>query len=209
MRKFQVISLLLVQFSFCAVFYVYPLLPEKITTHWDAQGVANGWSSKSMVYFLPFLTLLILGLLIYLPKFDPMRKDAEGFQFYYDCMVLGTTLFLTYLNLITLWVNLGNELNISFALTPAFALLFYGIGIMLEHAKPNWFIGIRTPWTMSNEKVWNKTHALGAKLFKAGGIAVLLGLVFPQVAIPLVLAVAIAGGLGSVVYSYVEYNKKN
>jgi uncharacterized membrane protein len=208
MRKLQIVALLVALISFAISYFSYPLLPEKIITHWDAQGTANGWSGKGMTYFFPFLTLLILGLLIYLPKFDPMRKDAAGFQIYYDWLVLGTALFLTYMQALTTWINLGNSLNISFALAPAFAALFYGIGVLLEHAKPNWFIGIRTPWTLSSEKVWNKTHAMGAKIFKAGGIVILLGLILPNVAIPLILAFAIAGAVGTIVYSYVEYNKE-
>lgn len=207
MRKLQLVSFLVILFSFALTYYYYPILPERIATHWNAQGVADGWSGKAMAYLLPSLALLVAGLLVFLPRFDPLRKDAKGFQPYYDGTVLATCLFLVYLNAVTLWINMGNELNISFALVPAFALLFFWMGVMLDHAKPNWFIGIRTPWTLSSEKVWDRTHAFGAKIFKAGGIAIMLGWVFPQIAIFMVLLVAIAAGLGTVVYSYLEYRK--
>ena len=92
-------------------------------------------------------------------------------------------------------------------LSPAFAILFYYCGVLIEHSKRNWFIGIRTPWTMSSEKVWDKTHARGGKLFKIAGFIALLGIILPEQAIFLFLGAVLVFVAYLFVYSYVEYKK--
>lgn len=91
---------------------------------------------------------------------------------------------------------------------PALAILFYYVGILVEKSKPNWFIGIRTPWTLSNEVVWEKTHKLGAKLFKGIAIFSLLGLIFQKYAIWIFLVPMITASIFIVAYSYFEYKKQ-
>ncbi len=80
-------------------------------------------------------------------------------------------------------------------------------GVMMENAKRNWFIGIRTPWTMSSDSVWNKTHAIGGKLFKISGGIAFLGVLFPDYAFFLVIAPIILSALYVTAYSYFEYKK--
>jgi len=91
---------------------------------------------------------------------------------------------------------------------PAMAALFYYCGILVENAKRNWFIGIRTPWTLSNEKVWEKTHKLGGKLFKAAAIIILFGIVLKGYALLFILVPVIFVSFYLIVYSYVEYQKE-
>jgi uncharacterized membrane protein len=91
---------------------------------------------------------------------------------------------------------------------PGFAILFFYIGIMTEHAKRNWFIGIRTPWTISNEKVWNKTNKLGGKLFKIAAVISLIGLFFRDYAMWFILIPVLAVAGYTVAYSYFEYQKQ-
>jgi uncharacterized membrane protein len=87
-------------------------------------------------------------------------------------------------------------------------LLFFYIGILLENAKRNWFIGIRTPWTLSSEKVWNKTHKLGSKMFKISGIIVLIGFLFQKYVTYFILIPTLFVAFYLVIYSYVEYRKE-
>jgi uncharacterized membrane protein len=93
-------------------------------------------------------------------------------------------------------------------LSPAFGILFFYCGILIEKVKRNWFIGIKTPWTLSNEKVWDKTHQLGGKLFKIVGIIAFLGIIFPNYTFFLILFPVIAVSIYTVVYSYFEYQKE-
>jgi uncharacterized membrane protein len=85
--------------------------------------------------------------------------------------------------------------------------LFYYLGILTENAKRNWFIGIRTPWTLSNDKVWNKTHKLGGKLFKIVGIVAFLGILFQKYVLLFIISAVIAVAIYIIVYSYFEYKK--
>jgi uncharacterized membrane protein len=94
------------------------------------------------------------------------------------------------------------------ALAPAFAALFFYAGVLIQHAKQNWFVGIRTPLTLSNETVWKKTHALGSKLFKASGIVCLIGIIYPVWAIWFIIIPAIASAVITVVYSYQEFQRQ-
>ena len=93
-------------------------------------------------------------------------------------------------------------------MVPALGILFYYCGILVENAKRNWFIGIRTPWTLSSDKVWQKTHKVGGKLFKASAIIAFSGIIFPRYAIFLVIIPAILVGVSTIVYSYFEYQKQ-
>jgi uncharacterized membrane protein len=94
-------------------------------------------------------------------------------------------------------------------LSPAFAILFYYSGILIENAKRNWFIGIRTPWTLSNDEVWDKTHKIGGKLFKLAGILALFAIFFERYAILVIVVPLIVVSIYTVVYSYLEYQKDN
>ena len=93
-------------------------------------------------------------------------------------------------------------------MVPALAALFYYSGVLIQNARRNWFVGIRTPWTLSSERVWNSTHRIGGKLFKAAGLIALLGLAFPDYAIHLIIGPVLLFTAYLVVYSYLEYRKQ-
>jgi uncharacterized membrane protein len=94
-------------------------------------------------------------------------------------------------------------------LSPAFAVIFYYAGVLTQNAHRNWFVGIRTPWTLSSVTVWQKTHKLGGKLFKLTALLSLFGTVLPQLAIYLIMAPVIFTTITVFVYSYLEYQKEN
>ncbi len=156
---------------------------------------------------MPFISVALFLLFIAIPKIDPLKRNIEKFMKYYERFVALIILFLFYLYLLTLLWSFGFRFNIIQALVPAFGILFYYSGILVENAKRNWFIGIRTPWTMSNDKVWRRTHRLGGKLFKAAGIIALFGAVFQDYALWLVIGPAIVVVICTFVYSYFEYKK--
>jgi uncharacterized membrane protein len=116
--------------------------------------------------------------------------------------------FLFYIHLLTIFWNSGYTFNMLTFLSPALAILFYSTGILIENAKRNWFIGIRTPWTMSSDKVWDKTHKLGGKLFKIVGILALLAIFFESYAILIIVVPVIIVSIYTIVYSYFGYQKE-
>ncbi|MFH1750044.1 MAG: SdpI family protein [Candidatus Micrarchaeota archaeon] len=195
--------------SFLLAAYIYPLMPEKIATHWGIEGKPNGYSGRLLgTFMMPAMLLLISIFLYYVPKLDPLKANVKKFREYFDRFILLLGAFLFYLQVLVVYWNLGNEFDFGQMLLPAFGVLFYYIGVLIVNAKRNWFIGIRTPWTLSSDRVWDKTHAIGGKLFKATGIIAFLGLFLPQVGFMLVIAMAIAIVVWSFVYSYVEFRNE-
>jgi len=108
---------------------------------------------------------------------------------------------------VVLW-NLGIEISPRVFFPVGLGLLFFYIGILCEHLRRNWFIGIRTPWTLSNDKVWEKTHKIGGRLFKIAGVATLFGALFQDYASLLILVPVILVAAYTFAYSYFEHQKE-
>ncbi len=188
--------------------YFYPFVPEKMASHWNAEGKVNGYMPKNVALFLiPFIILFLSLLFIAIPKVDPLKSNIESFKKYYDGFVILFLIFMLSLHIqIILW-NIGLKIPFNLFIPSWTAILFFYIGILLENAQQNWFIGIRTPWTLSSEKVWNKTHRLGGKLFKIAAFIALAGIFFPKYAIWFILLPALAFAFCLIAYSYFEYQK--
>ena len=194
---------------FAAGIILYPSLPARMDSHWDAQGAVNGTMPRFWGAFLmPIIALLLVALLFAIPYIDPRRRNIERFRGIYDSFVVVMVLFLAYLHGLTLAWNLGLRFSFLPWFLPAMALLFWYLGHLVGEAQPNWFIGIRTPWTLSSDDVWRKTHALGAKLFKLTAIVTLVGVLVPALAFLFLLVPVLATALFLVVYSYVLYRKE-
>ena len=209
MRKSEIVAIGIILFSFIIGIYLYPQMPEKMASHWNAKGEVDGYMPKFWGLFLmPIISLLIFLLFIAIPKIDPLKQNIEKFRKYYDGFVVLMIAYLFYIYLLTLLWNTGIRFNIVQPLVPAMSILFYYIGILVENAKRNWFIGIRTPWTLSSEKVWEKTHKIGGKLFKIAGIIAFIGIFFQDYAIFFILIPIISVAFYTITYSYFEYQKE-
>ena len=209
MRMMQLIGLALVALSFLTAAYFYPQVPDRMASHWNLQGQADGYTNKDFgVFAIPVVSLALFVLLVLLPKLDPLKKNYAAFQKEYDTFVTMLVGFFYYLYLLSIAYNVGYAFDFSQALSPGFGGLFFYIGVVLEKARQNWFVGIRTPWTLSNEKVWDRTHELAGKVFKTAGVLAFLGVFVPGIGMLLAVVVAVAGALGTVVYSYLEFKKE-
>ncbi len=209
MRKSEIIAIGIILLSFIIGIYLYPQMPEKMASHWNAKGQVDGYISKFWGLFLmPIISLLIFSLFIAIPKIDPLKQNIEKFRKYYDGFVVLMIAYLFYVYLLTLLWNIGIRFSMIQPLVPAMGILFYYIGILVENAKRNWFIGIRTPWTLSSERVWEKTHKIGGKLFKIAGIIAFIGIFFQDYAIFFILIPVISVAFYTIIYSYVEYQKE-
>jgi uncharacterized membrane protein len=188
---------------------VYPHIQYPAVSHWNTEGVPDG-------FILPFwaaafgpLTIGILLLLWWgLPKIDPLKKNISSFKNTYDNVWIITVVFMFYLYSLSLYWNTGNTFNMNRALGPAMGALFIALGLMLPKIKRNWFMGIRTPWTLASDVVWKKTHALSGTLFLASGIIALFSFIFPEFLLPLVLIPIIASSVVAVVYSYTAHKNQ-
>ncbi len=207
--RLEIAIAVIVVLFFVVAAYFYPQMPERIASHWNARGEVDDYMSKFWGLFLvPFMALGISALFLVIPKLDPLKANIEKFKQYYYGFVVLLLVFLFYLYMLTILWSLGLRFNMSRMLSPAFGVLFYFCGVLIGRAKRNWFIGIRTPWTLSNEKVWDRTHNIGGKLFKVAGLLAFLGVIFPDYAVLFLIVPVLLASLFTIVYSYFEYRKE-
>ncbi len=195
-RPMLLLSLMSIMLVLGVSLVLWPRLPDPIASHWNATGEVNGYMPRVWgVVLMPLLMLGMLGLFLLLPQIDPLRENLQPFRPVYNLFIFFLILFLCYIDLLTLLWNVGYQLAMDRALPPAISLLFLSIAYMLRHAPRNWFIGIRTPWTLSSDRVWEKTHRLGAVLFVLCGLLSLVAgffgglLAIGLILIPLLLIV--------------------
>ncbi|MCO8246003.1 MULTISPECIES: SdpI family protein [unclassified Haladaptatus] len=207
-RKSYFVALALVVVSFALGVYYYPRMPDQIASHWNASGNADGTMPKLWGLFLvPTMTAGLFVLFAAIPRIDPLRENIAEFRRYYDLFIVLFVAFMLYMQvLIVLW-NLGYRFDFTMVLSPAIGVLYYFIGALMSRVERNWFIGVRTPWTLSDDRVWKKTHSRAGPLFKIAGIIAILGAFVPRYAIYLMVGPVILVAAYLMLYSYVEYRR--
>jgi len=208
MSKAKLVIYALAVLPFVIGIFFYNQFPDLVATHWNAAGHADDYSDKFWgVFLLPIVALAFLGLFLLIPRIDPLKKNIEKFKEYFDGFIIAMLLFWLYIFMLALVWNVFFEFNMTKAFIPALGFLFYYIGTLLKHTKQNWFVGIRTPWTLSSKKVWDKTHELGAVLFKVCGMFVVLGVFFLDYVMWFILLPVFGTVIFLFAYSYFEYKK--
>ena len=208
MRKW--IAPLIVVASILITAIVYPRLPATMPTHWDISGHVDGYSSRTWgASFMPLLLILFLAMLRWLPTIDPRGENYARFSGAFEAIIIMIMLFAFGAQMVLLAAALGQPVDIGRLAPAGIGLLLLGIGNLLPRAKPNWFLGIRTPWTLSNDRVWEKTHRIGGYLFVAGGaLIVLAAIVAPSWAFSLMIAVCASAAVFLLAYSYVVWRQE-
>ena len=182
--------------------WAYPELPERMASHWGPGGQVDGWMAKSVcVWVIPAIMVFQTGLFFVILLIDPLRKNIDKFFSYYAGFVIMMNVFLFAVHSWMILWNLNIQIPSNVFMPIGLACLIFYAGIVMSHVKPNWFIGIRTPWTLSNEIVWQKTHKLGGILFRVAAIIILVGAAFPQYAILFVLVPVLSVSAITVLYS--------
>lgn len=183
-------------------------LQGDIAIHFDSTGQPDSTMAKLPgLMLLPVISVAVFGLLKFIPRIDPLGENVEKFRPALEGLAAATVGFLAYIQAIIVAWNLGFVFDISRAIVPAVAALFYAVGLLMERAERNWFIGLRTPWTLSSDEVWEKTHRRAAPLFKFSAVFALGGLAFPERVVEFVILPAVAVSLYATVYSYKLYTE--
>jgi uncharacterized membrane protein len=206
-RLSDVLGFLFVLAGFTVVVPAYPGLPNPMPSHWNAAGQVNGWLPKFWgALLIPIMMAVMWLIFLVLPRISPRGFEMEPFLRAWGILkvtVLGLMLLLEVLILRA--ANHSGELSQS-ALFVGLGILLVVIGNLLGKVTRNFFVGIRTPWTLASEEVWYRTHRLAGKLFVVAGLAVVASTLTGGT----VWVLLVAAGLSSlipVVYSYVLYKR--
>jgi len=199
----------LVLLSWALGLIFYPQMPERVASHWNFRGEVDGHMSRFWgVFLLPSILSGLALLFIVIPRIDPLKMNIDDFRKHFDTFIIIVFGFLLVLYLDVILWNLGIEISPNLILPFALGILWFDVGILLGHTKRNWSIGIRTPWTLSSDMVWKKTHQLSAKLFKICAAIAVVGVLFRDYAWIFVLAPVIITAGYVIFYSYSEYQKE-
>jgi uncharacterized membrane protein len=207
LRKWYPAGLLAVAILMSAA--AYERLPEQVATHWGIDGEANGWSSRlHAVLFAPGLIAIGWALMRVLPRVDPRRRNYDRFGASYALIVNATLTIPFVMHAATLAMALGWPLPMARVACMGVGLLMVVVGNVLPRARSNFFVGIRTPWTLSSERVWERTHRVGGYLFAAAGLVVLAAAALPpRWSLPVLLAAVGTATLGSAAYSFLLWSR--
>jgi uncharacterized membrane protein len=203
-RRVEIALLALIGLMFAAALIVWPSAPARIPVHWNASGDIDRYGGKvEGLLLLPTLALGIYLLMRYLPRIDPGRANYARFGGAYTAIRAGVVLLMAGIyGMVIAWV-LNVPVDVSRAVPVAVGALFMLFGSVLGQVKPNWFVGIRTPWTLSSTESWARTHRLGGWLFIALGVLFAITGAFKLGSFGyVVIGAAIAAVAVLVVYSY-------
>jgi uncharacterized membrane protein len=202
-------ALIAVPFVYLAM--LWNLLPEQVPTHFNANGIPDDWSSKSsLIYLECSLGIGVYGLMLLIPYLDPKKRIREMGDKYYALRFL-FTFFFCLLGTYLIYVTREGSLKHPGMLMALISVLLAFLGNYFQALRPNYFIGIRTPWTLESETVWKKTHRLAGRLWMAGGItgAVLAFVITDSAMLEMVFgALLFVLVIVPVVFSYLEFRKE-
>lgn len=200
--------LILLTWTFNAL--IYPRLPAKLPTHWNVAGQIDQYTAKPTAMLIFSLSpALVYALMRLLPRLDPRRENYAYFQGFYNLLVYLLCTFLLLINYVVILHGLGYRIPVSLIVPVAVSGLMIITGNSLTRVRPNYFVGIRTPWTLADPVVWQRTHRVGGRLMVAGGIAGLLGSFAGRYAFAIFLVAILGSTFCTIAYSYYLYARKN
>jgi uncharacterized membrane protein len=206
-RTYYLIGAALISAVLLATAVAYPHLPPIVPVHWGAHGEVNGWAAKWTLFVVdPAIMVGMIVLFAALPWLSPKRFEVETFRSTYLYMVVVTLALLAYAHVLILAAGLSWSIDVGRAIEGGVCLMVALLGNVMGKVRRNFYVGIRTPWTIASERVWNKTHRLAAK---TSFIAGLLGLLEVLLRAPfwLPIATVLAGPFIPAIYSLVYYKQ--
>jgi uncharacterized membrane protein len=203
-RTYWACGILLVVAVSAATIGFYPSLPDRIPIHWNIRGEVDGWGSRSSAWLMPGVMLGLLGLFAILPALSPRPFDLGKSHSVYLFLMVLTIALMGYIHALMLWAALRPRFDVSRALVAGIMLMLALMGNVLGKIKRNLYMGVRTPWTLTSERVWSDTHRVAAWWFVAAGLlGFFLCLIGLPVWVPLIpLAPAV---VWPIVFSYQRY----
>ena len=205
--ELPLIGIVLVPFIYLA--YVWEKLPEKVPLHWNMEGEIDRYGDKSELILIPvLLPLLVYVLFTVIPKIDPKDKLKHMGKKYH---VLKTvlTVFMSALSMVIIYAAMNESLYNPNYILLLIGILFVILGNYFKTLRANYFIGIKTPWTLENETVWKETHKLAGKIWFIGGLMIIFAsLVLDKTTNTIFfVSITVLITMIPVVYSYFKYQR--
>lgn len=205
----NVLSLGFVFAAFAMACILYGRLPESLPTHWNAEGVVDGYTPKPWGPFvLPLVMAAVYLVLVAVPRISPRGYSMERFQGVFEGIQAALIAFLFLLNALVLLAGIGVAVPMARVVPAATGLVLVILGNYMGKFTKNFFCGIRTPWTLASDEVWLRTHRLGGRLFVLAGLIVFVSGLLGGGPVPVLAAVAVAV-VTPVLYSYFLYRRIN
>jgi uncharacterized membrane protein len=192
--------------------YTYNSLPEIVPTHFGLDGRADKFGPKKELWFVVILlsgiTAGIYFLIKNIHRIDP-KRTAKISSTVFQKISVGLVIFLSAVNILIIYSSINGSVIMAKLIFPFVGLLFVYIGNFMHSIKPNYFVGIRVPWTLENEENWRATHQFAGKLWFAGGILITVStLLSPESAgIIIFICGTLLLGLIPMIYSYLYFKK--
>jgi uncharacterized membrane protein len=199
------ICLILAAFAFAAA--MYNSLPESVPTHWNDQGIVNGYTPKPLgVFILPLMMLGVYLMFLIVPSISPSGFRINRFIHVYWILCTVTIGFLLVMTIFALLKAQGSSVPLNRVVNAGIGVLIIVIGNFLGKVTKNFFVGIRTPWTLASDEVWFRTHRLAGISFVIAGFIVLIAAALGYGG-SWVAFIIIGAALISIIYSAVIYKR--
>jgi uncharacterized membrane protein len=205
--KSELPLLILIAAMFAAAWLTWPVAPDRIPVHWGLKGDPDRWGGRFEGLMLPPLAALgLYAMMLLLPRLDPGRMNYERFAGAYYTIRASVVAITAVVDGVTLAAIRGLPVDVPRTLGLSIGVMFFVFGNVLGKVRPNWFVGVRTPWTLSSKRSWTRTHRLAGWVFVWAGLAIMVaGVVQTPFAVATAGTVLVGGILAAVVYSYLVW----
>ena len=207
-KELPIIAIVLLPFIYLA--YIWNKLPSNVPIHWNVEGEIDGYGNKAMLILIPILLpLLIYVIFLVIPNIDPKNRLNQMGNKFQNIKVL-LTIFMSVLALFIIYSAKNQSLTNPNYIIFGMGLLFIILGNYFKTIKPNYFLGIRTPWTLENETVWKKTHNIAGKMWFIGGMVIVFASLVlssrPNFTVFLIISGIIT--IIPILYSYIQFSNE-
>ncbi len=205
----ELVQWLLMAAMFAAAAVCWHAAPDRIPIHWNIQGQVDGYGGKfTGLLMIPLMTLALYVMMVVLPRIDPGYVNYASFAGAYHAIRISLTVFLAGLYAVVLLAAFDKPVDVGLIVPLGVGALLIVAGAVMQRLRPNWFVGVRTPWTLSSRLSWDKTHRLAGWLFLLlGPLVALTGVLQSGLYLAATLIFAALGIGGLVVYSYLVYRR--
>jgi uncharacterized membrane protein len=188
----------------------YPRLPDRVAVHWNLSGEADRWGTPmEAAWLLPAVMVAVWLVTRALPTIDPRRASYAKMRSTYDFVVSAILTMILAMHVLVLAAALGYEVPIRRVVPVLLGGFFIAFGNVLPRTRPNWWFGVRTPWTLSSDRVWTRTHRVAGYAMTATGVVVVLAAVLPgRWPMVVALSVAVIAAFFMVIYSYIAWRQE-